>query len=76
MSINDKPVFKGRSVYYIHPAHGAELLATVVYVYDNGTVNLEVHPDGVNVLGQPFIMLKVPYDDQHLRGTWHHLPSF
>jgi hypothetical protein len=72
----DKPLFKGRSVYYVHHPTGAELLATVVYVYDNGAVNLEVHPDGVNVVGPTFLMLKVPHDDQALRGTWHHLPSF
>lgn len=71
----DKPVFKGRSVYYMHHSR-AELLATVVYVYDDGTVNLEVHPDGVNVMGPTFIMLKVSHDDRALLGTWHHLPNF
>jgi len=72
----DKPVFKGRSMYYVHPVTGAELLATVVYVYDNSTVNLEIHPDGETIQGSTYLQKKVPHDDQGLRGTWHHLPSF
>lgn len=72
----DKPVFVGRSVYYVHPIMPVVLLATVVCLHPDGAVNLEIHPDGETLKGHSYIEVRVPHDSQKLPGTWHHLPQF
>lgn len=71
-----KPLFPGRTVFYVEH-EGLLLVATVVLVWNSaGTVNLYVLPNGVDVVGHPRLITSVNHSVNGESGTWHHLPQF